>query len=65
MSEFGVKKSLSQITGALEYTVEAIKMRRDVNTFKELSDSEQLIPMFDNGCHPVSSYVLRFRTSGS
>ena len=68
MSEFGVKKSLSQITGTLEYTVEAIKMHRDVNTFKETSDSSNSYPCsiidaipsvptcFDSGLAVVSSF---------
>jgi hypothetical protein len=60
MSEFRVKKGLGQITGALEDIVEAIEKHQDVNTFGK--NSEQLVPMFDNGCHPVSSYMLRFRT---
>ena len=55
MSKLWVEKGLGQITGGLETLIEPMATSRS-NTVKE-SDGP-FIPIFEDGGHPGSSYVL-------
>jgi hypothetical protein len=63
VSEFRVKKGLSQITGGLETLVKAAEMHQYL--CRRVRVRNKYVRMFDDGCHPEGSDVLRFGTDQS
>jgi hypothetical protein len=56
VSDFRVKKGLSQITGGLETLVEAAEMHQD--PCRRVRVRNKYVHMFNEGCHPERSDVL-------
>ena len=58
MADFRVKKSLGQITGALEALIKTAEMYHDL--CRRVRVSMSYVHMFNDGCHPEGSNVFRF-----